>query len=98
MIFNLILFILMCFGISQLIVDADIFDKIRPNFKLFKCYLCVGFHSGWIIFLLFWFSNIKLFSNIYIGCFLFGCLSSGTSNFLCSIYNDGGIKIIKTFE
>lgn len=96
---NLILFILICFGLTNIVVYGSIFDKIKlkENIyfkKLFNCCMCMGFWVGIIVFLCFWFYYVKLFGNVYIGCFLFGCLSSGISSFLCSIFDDFGLKIV----
>jgi len=93
-IFWLILFILSCYGCTQILVFGSIFDKIRPkSIKFFYCPMCIGFHVGWIFYLLFYFSNIRLFSNFFIGCFIYACISSGTSYFLCNIIGDYGIQL-----
>jgi hypothetical protein len=57
----------------------------------------VSFWIGMGVFLAFWYSGIKLFPNLW-GLPLFGFLSSGTSNFLSSIFDDTGIKIGNKFE
>lgn len=94
-IINLLLFILVCYGMTQILVYGSIFEKIRNKlkYKFFKCSMCMGFWVGIIVFILFYYNEIKLFDNICIGGFLYGCVSSGTSYALCSIFSDEGIKI-----
>jgi hypothetical protein len=94
---NLILFILISFGLTAIIVDGKIFDSIRPKWQFLKCKQCTGFWCSLGIFLIFWFfGHIKLFPNIYVGCFLFGCLGSGTSYILGCLFDDYGLRIEKT--
>lgn len=92
---NLITFILITYGMTQISTSGSIFDKIRPKPYFFRCPMCQGFWIGLATFLGFWICDVKLFPNPYLGAFLFGCLSSGTSYFLCSIIDDYGIKIEK---
>lgn len=55
---NLILFVLTCYGISNIIIFGSIFDRFRkywekvsPNFfgKLFSCMICLPTYVGFII-------------------------------------------------
>lgn len=92
---ELFIFILCVFGLTNITVYGRIFDKIRPNYTFFHCAMCQGFHISWILFIVFWWCGIELFPNPYIGWFLFGCLGSGTSHLLTSIFDDDGIKISK---
>ena len=43
---SLIYFILCAYGLTQILVYAHIFDKIRPDRKFFKCSMCMGFWVG----------------------------------------------------
>jgi len=97
-----LLFILACFGLTQILVYATIFDCIRPKQgllgELFKCPMCMGFHVGWFIGLL---SSVSTIINIQfniIDLFLLACISSGTSYVFCTLFSDFGInfKINKT--
>ena len=88
-----ILFILACFGLTQVLVYGKIFDKIRPKAKFFHCPMCIGFWSGAALFAAFWFSNVFLFTNLLAGTIIYGCISSGTSYLLCNIVGDKGIRI-----
>jgi hypothetical protein len=55
--------------------------------------MCLGLPIGVLVFIVFWFCGIRLFPNLYIGAFLYGCVSSGTSYFLISLVSDFGLKI-----
>ena len=90
---NLIVFILVCFGLTQILAYGSIFDAIRPEHKFFHCPRCLGFWVGILIFILFWLVGIHMFPNPYLGAILFGFLSSGTSYILCQIVGDDGINI-----
>lgn len=91
---NLILFILACYGITQIIVYGKIFAKIRKkiNNEFLECPMCIGFHVGYIVYVLFYFSGISLFPNLWIGIFIFASISSATSCFLCNLITDEGIN------
>ena len=97
---DLLFFILVCYGMTQLIVYASIFDKIRPSpgflrgfGKLFHCPMCMGFHVGWAVFLMIWQSGYQMWNNIYLGCLLYGSLSAGTSYFLSMLVDDHGLNL-----
>lgn len=90
---ELIIFILICYGLTQVLTIGSIFNSIRPKHEFFHCSMCVGFWVGVLVFLGFWFFQTPLFANIFVGSFLFGCLSSGTSYFLCKLISDDGLNI-----
>lgn len=90
---NLILFILISFGLTQILIYGSIFNKIRPKNKLFHCSMCMGTWVGFLMFVIFWLSDIKLFPNLYFGIPLFGFLSSGTTWLLDQIVDDWGINV-----
>lgn len=83
----------MCAGAVDISTTGKIFDSIRPKCHFFHCPQCIGFHVGWIMFLAFWYSGIRLFPNIYLGLPLYGFLSSFTSNFFVNLFDDEGIRI-----
>jgi hypothetical protein len=95
--YNLLLFILTCAGLTQILCYGTILDKIRPKTgilgELFRCSMCVGFHSGYIIFSLFWLSGIVLFTNFIVGAFIFSLISSFSSYVLDKSFSDNGISI-----
>lgn len=90
---NLLIFILVCFGLTNILIYGKIFDKIRPDWYLFKCSQCTGFWVGALVNTLFYYLNCDIFADLYIGAFLSGCISSGTSYILDKIVSDSGIQI-----
>jgi hypothetical protein len=53
----------------------------------------MGFWVGLLLFVAFWFSGVHLFPGIWLGGFVFGCVSSGTSYFICKLIGDDGLNI-----
>ena len=96
---ELLTFILIAYGLTQIIVYGDIFSSIRPRTghlgKLFNCPMCMGFHVGWILMLLSPYTELFSFDVTPINFFLLGWLSSGTSYTLNMIIGDDGIKYAK---
>jgi hypothetical protein len=90
---NLLLFILVCWGFTQILVSAKLLDSIRPKYHFFHCSMCVGFWVGILTFLWFWSFDYELFKNIYVGSILFGFISSATSFALCNLFGEDGIRI-----
>ena len=97
---DLIYFVLAAYGLTQILVYASIFNKVRPSRswlggfgELFHCSMCMGFWSG----VLLWGINCEteLFNFGYSGtnAFVLGCLSSGTSYIGNMVFGDCGIKI-----
>lgn len=96
---NVIIFILCCYGLTQILCYGKIFNSIRPKDgklgELFSCSMCTGFWVGLILWLLNPLTQLFIFDdNLFTG-FLLGCLSSGTSYLLDKIVSDEGIKITK---
>jgi hypothetical protein len=89
-------FILICYGLTSILLYGSIFDSIRPKEglwgELFKCPMCMGFHVGWFVALLMNLSSIINVSTNIVDTFLLACLSSGTSYVLCSLFTDFGIN------
>ena len=96
---DLIYFILIAHGLTQILCYGKIFDKIRPaeGFfgELFRCSMCVGFHVGWFLWLIKPLTNLYHFDNSILTAFLLACLSSGTSYLLDKTVSDNGIKFSK---
>ena len=85
---TILLFVLACYGLTFMLVFANIFDRIRPKHHFFHCALCVGFHVGWIVALMFWWAGlVKLTIPL---TFILCCVSSGTSYALSMLVQDGG--------
>ena len=86
---DFLLFILSCYGLTQILCYGKIFDKWRPTQgrlgELFSCSMCMGF---WVGVFIYWLFNPF---DPTLG-FAYGCLSSGTSYALCQIFGDEGIN------
>lgn len=94
------MFILICFGMTQIIVSGSIFDEIRPTEgllgKLFHCSMCMGFHVGWIVYILSFLTEAFNLGNFnLIMMFFYACLSSATSYLMCILVDDDGFRISK---
>lgn len=94
---NLIIFILSCASLTQILCYGKIFKKIRPKAgffgELLSCSMCTGFHVGWAMFFVFWHFNIILFSNLYLGAFLYALISALCSYILDKFITDNGIAV-----
>ena len=92
----LLYFVLVCFGLTNILVYGSILNCVRPKEglwgDLFKCPMCMGFHVGWFVALLMNLSSIIDVSTNIVDTFLLACLSSGTSYVLCSLFTDFGIN------
>ena len=85
---ELIIFILICYGASNIMVFSSIFGKWRaffiklsPNFlgDLFGCMICLPFWWGVLISLIVFSPAMILgLNNIWLASFLDGCLASGS--------------------
>ena len=94
---KIFVFILSCAGITQILCYASILNFIRPKTgllgELFSCSMCTGFHVGYIMFMIFWYSGIHLFPHFYIGTFIYAAVSSFCSYILDKSFSDEGIQI-----
>jgi hypothetical protein len=94
---KLLIFILSCAGLTQILCYASILNWFRPKTgflgELFSCSMCIGFHVGYLMFVLFWYSDVCLFPNFYIGIFVFSLISSLCSYILDKSFNDEGIML-----
>lgn len=97
---KLLIFILGCYGCTQILVFGSIFDRIRPKkIKFFHCPLCMGFYVGLLYGFAFYYFDYFSFINCFpIHLFISGCISSGTSYILCQLFGDNGIKIEKSIN
>ena len=89
---ELIYFILCAYGMTQILVYGSIFNKIRPEHHFFHCPMCVGFWIGVFLAGINRYTELFTFDTSVINCFLLGCLSSGTSYILCTLFGDNGVK------
>lgn len=93
----LLAFILSCAGITQMVCYGTIFDPVRPTHgflgDLFRCSMCLGFHVGYLVFLIFYESGIVLFPSVIAGCLIFGSVSSLTSYVFDKLIGDAGLNV-----
>ena len=96
---SLVYFILVAFGLTQILVYGSIFDDIRPAQhsyygwgKLFHCPMCMGFWVGVFLFGINGYTELFSFEYNLINGVLLGCLSSGTSYVLSMLFGDNGVK------
>ena len=99
---ELLYFILAAYGMTQLLVYASIFNKVRPAKDwlggfgdLFHCPMCMGFWGGVFLCGVNDCTELFTFEHTIVNYFILGCLSSGTSYVLNMIFGDCGIKIQK---
>lgn len=87
MIGEVLLFILICYGMTTIIVWGKIFNYIRPKYALFHCCHCMGFWVG--AFVATFAEHAGFFRQLspdLFGVFLLACLSSGTSYALNKVF------------
>ena len=89
---DLIYFILVAYGLTQILAYGTIFDKIRPPQKFFRCPMCLGFWVGTFLFGINQYTELFTFEYNLTNLFLLGWLSSGTSYVLCTVFGDDGVK------
>jgi len=89
---ELIYFILCTYGLTQILAYGSVFDKIRPKHHFFHCPMCIGFWSGVFLVGINGYTELFTFDNNVVNYFLLGCLSSGTSYVLCTLFGDNGVK------
>ena len=89
---DLIYFILVSYGITQILVFSTIFKPIRPKHHFFHCPMCVGFWVGVFLMFLNPFTELFTFDVSVVNALLLGSLSSATSYALCMLISDGGLQ------
>ena len=89
---ELVYFILCAYGLTQILAYGSVFDKIRPEHHFFHCPMCVGFWVGVFLVGINRYTELFIFDNNIVNYFLLGCLSSGTSYILCTLFGDNGVK------
>ena len=90
---SLIYFILVAFGMTQILIYGSIFNKIRPKHKFFHCPMCIGFWVGCFLSIINPYTELFKYDVSIINCMCLACLSSGTSYVLCNLFDDNGIKV-----
>ncbi len=89
---ELLYFILCAYGLTQILIYGSIFDKIRPEHHFFHCPMCMGFWTGVFLAGINEYTELFTFDINIVTYFLLGCLSSGTSYILCTLFGDNGVK------
>ena len=96
---ELLYFVLIAYGLTQILVYGSIFNKIRPSKEwlngfgvLFHCPMCLGFWVGMFLFGINKWTELFTYDYNLINLILLGCLSSGTSYILCVVIGDEGVK------
>ena len=91
---ELVSFVLVCFGMTQIIVYGTIFEDFRPSDgffgKLFNCTMCTGFWVGVILWGINGYTGLFTFDMSIATGFCLGCLSSGTSYGINAIMDSVG--------
>ena len=84
MIYDLLTFILACYGMTMIVVYGKIFDKVRPDWEVLKCTMCTGFWVGCLL---------SICLDTEFGLLIGGFISSGTTYLLSKIVDDEGIVV-----
>lgn len=93
---DLIYFILCAFGLTQILVYGTIFNSVRPSKEkiggFFHCPMCIGFWVGVFLYGINPYTELFMFEKSAANAFLLGCVSSGTSYVLSTLFGDWGIR------
>jgi len=89
---SFVYFILCCYGLTQILAFAKIFNPIRPKHYFFSCPMCIGFWVGVFLMILNPYTELFTFSVSLVNALLLGSLSSATSYALCMLISDGGFQ------
>ena len=94
---DLIYFILIGYGLTQILCYGKIFDSIRPTNgklgQLFQCSMCMGFWSGVFLCVISPYTELFSFERSLVNFILLGCLCSGTTYLLDKGVGDDGLNI-----
>lgn len=88
---DLLIFILVCYGLTTILVWGKVFSAIRPSYEFFHCSQCVGFWVG--VFVNLFFPVVKIAGFFFVSSLFAGALASGTSYILDKVFGDDGINI-----
>jgi len=97
---QLLWFVLAAYGLTQILVYSTLFKWLRNRSdkigELFSCPMCTGFWVGVLLFFLNGFTELFTFDYNLANLLICGWLSSGTSYIFCILFDDSGIKIMRT--
>jgi len=96
---GLLWFILCCYGMTQIIVYGTIFEKVRPAkdrfgglAKVFHCPMCMGWWVGAFLWGINSWTELFTYEYTFANMLILGCVGSGTSYILCTLFGDEGLK------
>lgn len=96
---SLLWFVLCSYGLTQILVYGTIFKKMRPSKEsffglgeLFHCPMCMGFWVGVYLLGINRWTELFTYDYTLANILILGCVSSGTSYILCTLFGDEGIK------
>ena len=94
---SLVSFILVSFGLTQILVYGSIFNDIRPTEgwigTLFHCPMCMGFWSGVFLWATNAYTELFTFEQSITNLFICGWVSSGTSYVMNVLFCDNGLQM-----
>ena len=94
---ELLYFVLAAYGLTQILVYGNIFNKVRPTEgwfgELLSCPMCTGFWVGVLLFGINGYTELFTYEYNLTNLLILGWLSSGTSYILNVIFCDNGIQI-----
>ena len=94
---ELLYFVLASYGLTQILVYGNIFNKVRPTEgwfgELLSCPMCTGFWVGVLLFGINGYTELFTYEYNLVNLLILGWLSSGTSYILNVIFCDNGIQI-----
>jgi uncharacterized membrane protein len=97
---NLLWFVIVAYGLTQILVYGKIFNKVRPTTgwfgELFSCTMCTGFWVGVILWYLSSYTELINFDGSLITALLCGFAGSAAGYVPNILFDDNGLKIEKT--
>ena len=89
---DLVYFILISYGLTQILTYSKLLNKIRPKHYFFHCSMCIGFWVGVFLLVTNRLTELFTFEHSLYNAFVLGCLSSGTSYILAMLVGDKGVR------
>ena len=90
---ELLVFILITFGVTTIIVNSKVFKGIRGQSYLLNCSMCTGFWIGALTAYLSASTTLMDFDHNIVTIIMLGALSAGTSYILDKLVNDDGLQM-----
>ena len=90
-------FVLAAYGLTQILVYGNIFNKVRPTEgwfgELLSCPICTCFCVGALFFGINGWTELFTYEYNLVNLLILGWLSSGTSYVFNMVFSDKGIQI-----